>query len=106
MIKRGLVIGIDAQNIKADAFRLRRLIQKPVTMRFFERCRNGWLRKRLQLEIPCCPPFTAHLLKILNSFRNGSKYSSTTRSFSGMMALSVIVIPSGHTFVQHFVMLQ
>ena len=29
-----------------------------------------------------------------------------TRSFSGMIALSVIVMLSGQTFVQHFVMLQ
>src|SRR5207245_6293667 len=29
-----------------------------------------------------------------------------SRSLSGMMALSVMVIPSGQTFVQHFVMLQ
>ena len=32
--------------------------------------------------------------------------SSTTRSLSGMIALSVIVMLSGQTFVQHFVMLQ
>jgi hypothetical protein len=29
-----------------------------------------------------------------------------TRSFNGMMALSVIAMLSGQTFVQHFVMLQ
>ena len=36
----------------------------------------------------------------------GSNTWSTTRSFSGMIALSVIVMCSGQTFVQHFVMLQ
>ena len=32
--------------------------------------------------------------------------ASTTRSFSGMMALSVILMCSGQTSVQHLVMLQ
>ena len=43
---------------------------------------------------------------IFQSQPRGSKNSSTTRSFSGMMALSVMVIDSGQTFVQHLVMLQ
>ena len=37
---------------------------------------------------------------------SGSYSLSTTRSLSGMMALSVMVISSGQTLVQHFVMLQ
>ena len=36
----------------------------------------------------------------------GSYFTSTTRSFSGMIPLSVILMCSGHTSVQHFVMLQ
>ncbi len=44
-------------------------------------------------------------LKTLLTHLSGSKYSSTTRSLSGMIALSVIVMCSGHTLVQHTVML-
>jgi len=36
----------------------------------------------------------------------GSYFEVTTRSFSGMIPLSVMWMPSGHTSVQHFVMLQ
>src|ERR1035437_3310919 len=36
---------------------------------------------------------------------NGSYFLSTTRSFMGMMALSVILMCSGQTSVQHLVML-
>ena len=39
------------------------------------------------------------------SFFTRSYAWSTTRSFNGMIALSVIVIPSGRTLVQHLVML-
>jgi hypothetical protein len=47
------------------------------------------------------------LRKILSpSHTNGSYLRSTTRSFSGMSALSVILMCSGHTSVQHLVMLQ
>ena len=45
-------------------------------------------------------------LKIFTKRPTGSKNSSITRSFSGMIALSVMVMFSGHTAVQHFVMLQ
>src|SRR4051812_22332395 len=38
--------------------------------------------------------------------KTGSYLVSTTRSFSGMMPLSVMWMPSGHTSVQHLVMLQ
>ena len=44
--------------------------------------------------------------KTLKSRVNGSKNLSTTRSLRGIIALSVIVMLSGHTFVQHLVMLQ
>src|ERR1700683_5059835 len=37
---------------------------------------------------------------------SGSYLRPTTRSFIGMMALSVILMCSGHTSVQHLVMLQ
>ena len=43
---------------------------------------------------------------IRSSFVSGSYILSTTRSFRGMIALSVMVISSGQTFVQHLVMLQ
>ena len=45
-------------------------------------------------------------LNIRSSFVSGSYILSTTRSFSGMIALSVMVISSGQTLVQHLVMLQ
>ena len=48
----------------------------------------------------------ARYLPLPNSLAMGSKNSSTTRSFSGIIALSVILISSGHTLVQHLVMLQ
>jgi len=42
---------------------------------------------------------------LLPSHTSGSYFLSTTRSFIGMIALSVILMPSGQTSVQHFVML-
>ena len=45
-------------------------------------------------------------LNIRSSFVIGSYILSTTRSFRGMIALSVMVISSGQTLVQHLVMLQ
>lgn len=44
-------------------------------------------------------------LKTRNKRVRGSKKRSTTRSFNGIIALSVIVMLSGHTLVQHLVML-
>ena len=41
-----------------------------------------------------------------NTRVTGSKKRSTTRSLSGMIALSVIWMSSGQTLVQHLVMLQ
>jgi hypothetical protein len=43
---------------------------------------------------------------LLPSQVRGSYFLSTTRSLSGMSALSVMRMPSGHTSVQHLVMLQ
>ena len=40
------------------------------------------------------------------SHTSGSYLRSTARSFSGIRALSVILMSSGHTSVQHLVMLQ
>ena len=42
---------------------------------------------------------------LLPSHTSGSYFLSTTRSFIGMIALSVILMPSGQTSVQHLVML-
>jgi anti-sigma regulatory factor (Ser/Thr protein kinase) len=41
---------------------------------------------------------------MLNSFLSGSKNSSTTRSLSGMIAFSVMVMNSGQTWRQQVVM--
>ena len=46
------------------------------------------------------------LNSLLPSHTSGSYLRSTARSFSGMIALSVILMCSGHTSVQHLVMLQ
>src|SRR5262249_32458531 len=56
-----------------------------------------WLRPgaRYDLEV------STRRRRVMGSYRR-----STTRSFSGMMALSVMVISSGQTLVQHLVMLQ
>ena len=43
---------------------------------------------------------------LLPSKTRGSYFVSTTRSFIGMIALSVILMCSGQTSVQHLVMLQ
>ena len=52
---------------------------------------------------PSASPARARILR--SSQRTGSYRSSATRSFSGMIALSVSWIPSGQTSVQHLVML-
>ena len=46
------------------------------------------------------------LNSLLPSHTSGSYLRSTTRSFSGISALSVILMCSGQTSVQHLVMLQ
>jgi hypothetical protein len=54
------------------------------------------------------PPQSAGVRRriLLPSHRTGSYLRSATRSFIGMMALSVILMCSGQTSVQHLVMLQ
>ena len=61
---------------------------------------NGFQFEMHNISYPFVLPNTR------NSFDSGSKNRSTTRSFSGMIALSVIVMFSGQTLVQHLVMLQ
>ena len=85
---------------------------KPITLRFFQRRRNRFLRKwfqfghdrsaelRFRLSLTSTPKLPQQ------SSRADHNNRSTTRSFNGMIALSVIVMFSGQTFVQHFVMLQ
>src|SRR3954451_2427807 len=57
---------------------------------------------------PPAGPTTRRSLRrpILSPRNTGSYFVSTTRSFNGMMPLSVMWMPSGQTSVQHFVMLQ
>src|SRR5207237_995351 len=51
----------------------------------------------LEIGLSCCmtPPDQVLGLRMRKSFRNGSYISSTTRSLSGMIALSVMLISSG-----------
>ena len=53
-----------------------------------------------------CPPQGQRLNSLLPSHTSGSYLRSTTRSFIGISALSVILMCSGQTSVQHLVMLQ
>src|SRR5262249_14403173 len=99
-----LVVGIGAQDVPADAVGFLRLVEQPVALRLGHGPGDGGLAERLQLE------HDGPLLQLVarntwNSRRSGSYASSTTRSFKGMMALSVMAMPSGHTRVQHLVML-
>src|SRR4051812_8133459 len=57
---------------------------------------------------PLAGPTTRRSLRrpILSPRKTGSYFVSTTRSFNGMMPLSVMWMPSGQTSVQHLVMLQ
>ena len=52
------------------------------------------------------PQGRQRLNSLLPSHTSGSYLRSTTRSFIGISALSVILMCSGHTSVQHLVMLQ
>src|SRR5439155_132793 len=67
-------------------------------LRLLERRRDAILGQPLELE-------HGHAPSILRIARIGSYALSATRSFSGIIALSVMVICSGHTLVQHLVML-
>ena len=55
---------------------------------------------------PGAQPAEERLLIFEPSHTSGSYLRSTARSFSGISALSVILMPSGQTSVQHLVMLQ
>src|ERR1700757_4490006 len=99
-----LVVGHDGQDIEANAFRKRRLMQESIALHFRECFGNALHRNGLQFEMHRTSYFL-ECPKTRNSFDSGSKKRSTTRSLSGMMALSVIVMPSGHTLVQHLVIL-
>src|SRR3954447_2482272 len=56
---------------------------------------------------PAGPTWRRSLRRPMRSpMKTGSYFVSTTRSFSGMIPLSVMWMPSGHTSVQHLVMLQ
>src|SRR6185436_19463232 len=92
-----LVPGTDSEDIEADALRRGGVADDPVPLGRLEGRGDGGFGDRFGAE--CSHGF---LLKIFTNFPNGSKNSSTTRSFSGMMALSVMVMCSGHTLVQHF----
>ena len=50
--------------------------------------------------------YRSRLLIFEPSHTSGSYLRSTARSFKGISALSVILMPSGQTSVQHLVMLQ
>src|SRR5690349_3731980 len=101
-----LVVGHDGQNIQANAFRKSRFIQESIALHLRQRFGNALDGNRFQLELHRMEiSYVFELLKMRNNFDNGSKKRSTTRSLSGIIALSVIVMPSGHTLVQHLVML-
>src|SRR5882762_4391648 len=101
-----LVVGVDLEDVEADALRLLRLVEQPVALRFGNGPGNARAGDRLELEHDAL--LFPHLLprKSRNSFRSGSYIPSTTLSLRGMMALSVMLISSGQTRVQHLVMLQ
>ena len=88
--------GSTVEDVEADALGLARLVQQTVALGLRERRRHGLRRERLQLELhgdlrdvgyACGTSATA--------WRPDRRTRSTTRSFSGMMALSVIVMSSG-----------
>src|SRR4030095_11411145 len=95
-----LIAGGDRERVETDALGFGRFVEQPIAFRFGEGPWHGVRRERFQFE-----PHD-DLRNTRSSFLSGSYNSSTTRSWSGMMALSVMVMLSGHTFVQHFVMLQ
>src|SRR6266481_6177645 len=99
------MVGHDGENVEAYAFREAGFIQQSVALHLRQRFRNTLLGNGFQFEMHNIS-YLFELLNTRNSFDNGSKNRSTTRSLSGMIALSVIVILSGQTLVQHLVMLQ
>src|SRR6266581_3651977 len=99
------MVGHDGQNIEAYALREAGFIQQSVALHLRQRFGNTLLGNGFQFEMHNIS-YLVELLNTRNSFDSGSKKRSTTRSLSGMIALSVIVMFSGQTSVQHFVMLQ
>src|ERR1700758_5574415 len=95
----------DGQNVEAYALREAGFIQQSVALNLRQRFGNTLIRNGFQVEMHDIS-YRFELLNTRNSFDSGSKKRSTTRSLSGMIALSVIVIFSGQTLVQHLVMLQ
>src|SRR6185436_8140800 len=84
---RLLVAGLDFQDVPADALGLQGLVQEAVPVRFLQGRGDGLLGEGLQLEHGCL--LRPQPRKARKSFLTGSKNWSTTRSFNGMMALSV-----------------
>src|SRR5271169_5940481 len=99
------MVGHDGQNIEANALREAGFIQQSVTLHLRQRFGDTLFGNRFQFEMHNIS-YLFELLNMRNSFDSGSKKRSTTRSLSGMIALSVIVMFSGQTLVQHLVMLQ
>src|SRR6266478_5794920 len=95
----------DGENVEAYALREAGFIQQSVALHLRQRFRNTLLGNGFQFEMHNIS-YLVELLNTRNSFDSGSKNRSTTRSLSGMIALSVIVMFSGQTLVQHLVMLQ
>src|SRR5579863_3608213 len=95
----------DGQNVEAYALRKAGFIQQSVALHLRQRFGNTPLGNGFQFEVHNIS-YLCELLNTWNSFDTGSKKRSTTRSLRGMIALSVIVMFSGQTLVQHLVMLQ
>src|SRR5277367_3036855 len=103
--QRLLVVGDDRQDVETNTFGEVRLVQQAVAFDFGERFGNALRRDGFQFEVHEAS-YASFWPNILNKRVSGSKKRSTTRSLSGMMALSVMVMFSGQTLVQHLVMLQ
>src|SRR5690242_5309960 len=74
---------------------------------------HGRVLRRADRAVPVLAPpayvpgrYEVRLLIFDPSHTSGSYLRSTARSFRGISALSVILMPSGQTSVQHLVMLQ
>src|SRR5262249_14557332 len=102
--KRLLMIRNDGQNVETDALGEHRLVQQAGAFNLGQRFRDALYGNNFEFEMHRSSYF-CELLKMRNIFETGSKKRSTTRSLSGMMTLSVIVMLSGQTFVQHLVIL-
>src|SRR6185503_6580046 len=101
---RLLVPRVHLEHVQADALGGRWVVDDAVALRLMQRRWNARFRNALELVTVGHAPSLR--LNTFISFPSGSKNSSTTRSLSGMIALSVMVMCSGQTVVQHLVMLQ